>query len=403
LASKEGFGCLACNDERCMGYCDPFRFYFADLRSVLQLVPKISAETNVSDTLIRLLIKYIALRKGENSKLRELLDKVFELDGRDNCSEKKDVLVAEKLLAVLPSSHKTYITKDKLQQLVRVFLINALPVPHINGLGLYPIVVLADHSCKENCYYECIGEKLVLTALTPIGKDQGLTLNFLKSYLPRARRQLEIRSVYQYPCSCELCNVDSLKDETRSFVCKKCTYVSEEECGIVSPKGNGTNLSDWTCHKCGESPKQDVYQEYLKLEETTKDADIVTLKVGDLIKGRMFHPHHFLIYRALEQRVLLLSNIRPATCEKFLNWILTANARVLSTPNHPDRANFYDLLAQIKKMNGDGRGCKEAFSEAATIREKISSKNSLQLALAKQKTVNPEKSEVSLWYPVKDL
>jgi len=315
--------------------------------------------------------------------------------------KKKDVLVAEKLYPILPNSHKNYITKEKLQHLVRIVLINALPVPHINGVGLYPIVVLLDHSCKENCYYECIGEKLIVTALTPINKDQGLTINFLKTYLPKARRQAEIKSLYHYPCNCELCQAD-VKDETRAFVCKKCTFTVEEESGIVCPKGLGTNATDWTCNKCGESPKQDVFQEYIKLEESTKDADPVTLKVNDLIKGRMFHHFHYIIYRALEYRVNLLFTIRPASCEKFLIWILAANSRVL-IPYHPERAKILDLLAQVRKLNGDGKGSAKAYSDVVAIREKFSSKNSLELAFAKQKSVNSEKIEVTIWYPIKDL
>jgi len=316
--------------------------------------------------------------------------------------KKKDVLVAEKLYSILPNTHKSYITKEKLQLLVRICLINALPVPHISGLGLYPIVVLLDHGCKENCHYECVGERLILTAITPIVKDQGLTLNFLKSYLPKARRQQEIKALYQYSCNCDLCLSVDAKDETRAFVCKKCPYTSEDDCGIVCPKGLGNNATDWSCQKCGEAPKNDIFNEYIKLEESTKDSDPVTLKVNDLIKGKIFHPYHYIIYRALEQRVNLLFNVRPASCEKFLSWILAANARVL-IPNHPERANFVDLLGQVRRLNGDGKGAAKAYDSAAIMTEKFSSKNSPQLALARQRAVNPEKVEVTLWYPIKDL
>lgn len=401
LASKEGWGCIACNSSTCMGYCDPFRFYFMDLRPVLQAVPKIAAETNVADTILRLIIKYIALRKGENAKLRELLDKVFELSTRDSLPEKRDSLVADRLYALLPKLHQGFVSKDKIQQLCRIFTTNTVYVPHINGIGLFPIVVLVDHSCKENCFYECVGEKIVVTSIGPVGKDQPLTLNFATSYMPRAYRQAEIRALLGYDCACDMCNLN-VRDETRAFICKKCTFTNEEDCGLVAPKGNGDRITDWSCSRCNEVPSKETHAEYLKLEDQTRDADPVSLKVNDLLKGRVMHPYHYVIYKALEQRVNLLTNIRPENCEKFILWLLGANVRVLP-PNHPSRADLYDTLGQVRRLNGDGKGCKEAFLEAAGIRDRICSKSSPILSLAKQKASNPEKTEINFWYPLKDI
>lgn len=399
LASKEGWGCIACNDPNCMGYCDPFRFYFADLSAVLAAVSKISIDTGVSEAIIRLLVKYVALKKTENPKLKELLEKVFELDGRDSCDNKKDLNCAEKVYNLLPKSHQNYVSKEKLQLLVRIFLVNCIVVPHLNGVGLYPIIVLVDHSCKENCHYECIGDRIILTALTPIAKDQGLTLNFINPYNPKSKRQALIKSQFQYTCGCELCVNESARDETRAFVCKKCPFVSEEECGIVCPKGFGHFPIDWSCHKCNEPPTKDLFQEYLKVEEANKDADSTLLKVTQILKPKLIHPYHHIVYKALQSRVSLLSNMRPVMCEKYISWILAANAR-FHVAAHPIRAEYFDLLGQSKNLNGDGKGCKEAFVEASNILDRICSKKSPQLALAKQKTVNPEKVEISLWYPI---
>ena len=49
---------------------------------VLAAVSKISSDTGVGCAFIRLLIKYVAFKKAENPKFKELLEKVFELDGR---------------------------------------------------------------------------------------------------------------------------------------------------------------------------------------------------------------------------------------------------------------------------------------------------------------------------------
>jgi len=68
-------------------------------------------------------------------------------------------------------------------------------------------------------------------------------------------------------------------------------------------------------------------------------------------------------------------------------------------PVHPQRAAYYDVLGQVRKMIGDIKGCKEAWQEAVNIREKCCPRGSPVLALAKQKNTNPEKVEISLWYP----
>jgi len=353
-------------------------------------------------------IKYIALRKADNPKLKELLDKVFELNSvRDSNAEKKDNSIADKILSILPSSHKSYITKDKLSLLVRILVLNSVPVNDLNGIGLFPIVVLFDHSCKENCSMEAFGGRLVVTTIAHVSSGQPVTLNFLpKPYFPKQARLAQIKALYQSKCTCEMCFNEGFRDDTRSFVCRKCPYNGEDDCGVVCPKGLGEKVIDWVCHKCGDVPSNDVVQEFVKIEEETKDEDPIKLRVNDLLKGRVIHQHHYIIYRALELRVALLLKIRPTLCEKYINWILAGCAKVRTTPYniyHPERAYYYDLLAQTRRTLENLKGCREAFLEASIIREKTSSKFSPTFALAKQKAVNPEKVEVNYWHPMKDM
>jgi hypothetical protein len=278
--------------------------------------------------------------------------------------------------------------------------LNTIRLPHIKGVGLFPGIVMADHSCKANCVVETFGTKAVLTTLYPIPKDEKLTLNYLESsYLPRAARQELIRSLYNYSCVCSLC-LPGQRDETRAFICKKCNYVSETDCGIIAPKGHGDNLQDWVCDKCGTGPTEDGLQEYRNLEKSVIKMDIVTLKVADLIRGKIFHPNHYLVYRALVERVNMLLSIKPSLCEKYIATIQSANSRVL-VDYHPDRANFNDLLGQARKIIGDVKGCKEAYVTAFNMRDKFSCKTSPNLALAKQKSEqNPDKVEINYWIAV---
>lgn len=82
----------------------------------------------------------------------------------------------------------------------------------------------------------------------------------------------------------------------------------------MCPKGFGHFPIDWSCNKCNEPPTKELFQEYIKLEEANKEADSTTLKVNQILKGKLMHPFHHIIYKALEARVSLLSNMRPLVC-----------------------------------------------------------------------------------------
>jgi hypothetical protein len=57
------------------------------------------------------------------------------------------------------------------------------------------------------------------------------------------------------------------------------------------------------------------------------------------------------------------STTHDKNCEKFILWLLGANVRVLPS-NHPARADLYDTLGQVRRLNGDGKGCKEVRSDS---------------------------------------
>jgi len=406
VAPGEGWGCLGCGCSRCVGYCDPSRFYLQELRSVIQSIPKIASDFHVSEAILRLVVKYISLKKGENNaspnggKLKDLLDSVFTLNYyRDEGNTKNDNVVADKLHSLLPPSHKNFINKERLSLLLRILILNSISIPQMHGVALYPCITFMDHSCKENCRIEFDGTKVTLTPITPISKDTSLTLNFLDvRYSPRVTRQAEIKSKYNCNCICELCSQE--KDQTRVFICKKCnTNANEDECGLVCPKNDGSSPNDWSCSLCSSSPTKELHQEYLKLEENNKNIEINALPVNDLLKGKLMHPSHYILHRSLVLRANFVFKIRPMVCEKYVQLILFSVGRFMG-PIHPERSYFFDLLGQIRKLLGDRDGCKEAYTEASNIRDKISTKTSPLASLARQKAVNPEKVDITYWYPM---
>eukprot|EP01125_Pyxidicula_operculata_P020182 TRINITY_DN7410_c0_g1_i1.p1 TRINITY_DN7410_c0_g1~~TRINITY_DN7410_c0_g1_i1.p1 ORF type:complete len:447 (+),score=73.46 TRINITY_DN7410_c0_g1_i1:24-1364(+) len=388
---REGWGCIACCDRTCMGFCDSYRRLFMDLRTVIGSVSSIAKATGAQPGNIRMIIKFLALRAG--SKQQSISDSIFELKNSKETPEERDIDVktAEKLIANLPQSHKDSLSKDQIVELLGIVASNSHKISHIQGAGLFPLACMIEHSCKPNAHYETSGNKISVTATTSISQGQSISLNYLESYLPRQERMAEIKLKYNFDCTCELCD-PNVKDLTRAFVCKNC------DDGIVSPIGNGADNSSWTCEKCSKPPSSDIFKEMIDLETKLKAKTLSDFPVDEVLEGGLMHKSHYLVFRVLDHRVRLLSRIRPQMCEKLLETLLESTKRVL-TPNHPEKAVYYDMLGQVKKLLGDLQGCKEAFNEAFAIREKCCGKNAPSTLHAKQKTVNPEKVEISLWYP----
>lgn len=398
IVSSDGSGCVACNCRRCMGWCDPFRFYFQEIRPALAAVPQIASESDTSQPLIRLVLKYIALKQKTTSpKLKEVLDAVFQLTNvRDAAQQKDDGVLADKIIAALPASHKTTLKKNELATLIGVLRTNTLPAAQLRGVALWPVATMVDHSCRENAAFENIGTKLVVTAISAIPNGQPITFNYTKPFQPKSQRLAYLKSTYHFECKCDRC-LPEARDDTRAFLCQKCKTNGEEVGGMVCPKGDGSKAALWTCSKCQESPSDATFEKMLATENSFANIDPLTIKVNDLFLEKVFHPFHYIICRCLDLRVNLLLKIRPQSCESYLNHLLAATA-ANGVIHHPDRAVYYDLLAQARKLLGDVKGCKEAFTEATNIREKSSSKNSPLLILARQKSANPEKVEITLWH-----
>ena len=72
----------------------------------------------------------------------------------------------------------------------------------------------------------------------------------------------------------------------------------------------------------------------------------------------VFHQSHYIIQRTLDHRVRLLSRLRPLLCAALLEKLLQNSDRVLPK-FHPDKAVYWDMLGQVKKMLGDMQGCRE--------------------------------------------
>jgi len=403
VVSRDGWGCIACSDARCMGWCDPYRHYFVDLRPVLLGVAKLAAETNAHPNVLRLVIKFLALKKFgfQNQKLADLLSNTFDMVNlRDTPAQKKeDLIVADRLFLILPDSHKTLLGKEQVANLVGIVKTNSFEVGQMQGLGLFPGANLVTHSCVPNAVYETIGTRIYFTAILPISLGTPIMISYVNLHLPQLERKELLQATYRFDCKCKRCK-DDARDYARVFFCPNCLSkgLNPEEVGTICPSGLGNTTSEWGCSRCPDAVSDSVIKEFILLEQEVRDTDIAAVKVSDILHLKNMHPSHYLLCRALEYRVELLARIRPTSCERFILTLLNA-ANDIFPANHPKRAYYWDMLGQVRKMNGDIKGCKEAFLEAVAIREKSCPRGSPQLILAKQKSTNPEKVEISLWYP----
>jgi len=307
---------------------------------------------------VRLAIKFIALRQAtlaaRHSPSPDALDAIFELNNvRDSKEEKEqDKSTAEKILAALPASHKDVLKQEKLADLLGIIYTNGHHI-HGHGIGLFPVASMIEHSCAPNSAYEVVNDKLTVTALLKIAKGEGISLCYIRPYQPRQERIAELKNRFHFDCTCVRCSVDMFnRDLCRAFRCKKC------DDGIVTPLGFGNDLSDWKCDKCDQTPAAEVFQEMIAEETTLKLLDTLDVPVDTLLESSTLHQSHYVLYRSLEHRVKVLARLRPNIGQTWLLILLDSAKRVLPE-YHPDKAVFYDMLGQVRKLLSDLKGAKE--------------------------------------------
>jgi hypothetical protein len=307
---------------------------------------------------IRLAIKLVAMRHSpvaaSHKPTHEQMDSIFELTNiRDGKEERdQDKATADKILSHVPASHKELFKSDKLADFLGIVQTNAHHMSGM-GIGIFPVVSMVEHSCAPNSAYEVINDKLTLTAMAKINRGDSVTLCYIKPYQPRQARQAELKSHYHFDCSCPMCSFDLFnRDLSRAFNCRKC------DDGIVSPINAGLEITDWKCEKCEQVPAPEVFQEMMAEENTIRLLDPFDVPVDTLLEQSSMYKTHYLIYRSLERRVKVLARLRPNLAQTWLLVLLEGAKRVLAE-FHPDKALFYDLLGQVRKLLGDLKGAKE--------------------------------------------
>ena len=73
------------------------------------------------------------------------------------------------------------------------------------GLGLYPLVALANHECDPSAVWSFEGEQIVLRAVRTLRPGEAVTDAYVLPREPPASRQQKLRESYRFDCACARC------------------------------------------------------------------------------------------------------------------------------------------------------------------------------------------------------
>jgi hypothetical protein len=94
------------------------------------------------------------------------------------------------------------------------------------GLGLYPLVALANHACDAAAVWAFEGEQLVLRATRALHPSDEVSDSYLLPRLPVGRRRQKLRESYRFECGCARCereasDADALEAAAAEFSASK--------------------------------------------------------------------------------------------------------------------------------------------------------------------------------------
>ncbi|CAO1606283.1 SET and MYND domain-containing protein 3 [Xanthoria calcicola] len=95
------------------------------------------------------------------------------------------------------------------QSMMARSLVNSMTVTDGTGstLGtcLSTAAALLNHSCNPSCVFIFSGASLSIRSLRPIPANAELTISYTDITKPSHRRQVDLRSMYYFKCTCEYC------------------------------------------------------------------------------------------------------------------------------------------------------------------------------------------------------
>lgn len=161
------------------------------------------------------IMRMVVLKKTNPEQWR----RVMQLDG--TCNNSEVLLDAKKWMPFLLKAFRIIIPDLTLEDVTKTFLLAYVnswgfhipgPDPNskgvINGVGLYYIGSMCNHSCDPNAAFvaSCVNYEKELVAMKPIRAGDEITCAYINCEGNRRERQKELTFGWNFVCTCDRCN-----------------------------------------------------------------------------------------------------------------------------------------------------------------------------------------------------
>ncbi|XP_077986964.1 histone-lysine N-methyltransferase SMYD3-like [Glandiceps talaboti] len=139
-----------------------------------------------------------------------------------------------------------------------------------SGVGIYNGVALLNHSCDPNCVAVFRGTDIYIRSIKKINPGEEITICYIEVFTTTARRRRELKEMYYFDCTCEVC--ENLEKDRL----KRSARCSTPNCSEpVLPDDEGGLLPCKSCEKQSSKTHATKYCEAMKsiLENMTKIQD----------------------------------------------------------------------------------------------------------------------------------
>lgn len=316
----------------------------------------------------RCILKCLALVERDANALQEVLQLT--------CANYDEMLeVATKLRAHAAAIFPNGFTDAQMATLIGVLNTNSHELENLGGSGLFLSACRMEHNCMPNCSFTTYGSELWMTAIQPIAPGDAMSIDYGNFfYRPTEERISSLVESYGFLCTCNACRVNP--DVCRSFRCPAGCV------GVVWPYPKPMNQDatqqtlefEWKCNGCGKICSEEESDAFEDAEQNLLDEGFPESveEVDALIQQGVFHPHHYLLFWALDTigcDAVAQNSFQPRDGHHLASiWerIITSMNAVVPYAHH-EKTIYYDNLAQVQIVLGDRTRAYEAYKQAYEI------------------------------------
>ncbi|KAK5578095.1 hypothetical protein RB653_003048 [Dictyostelium firmibasis] len=124
---------------------------------------------------------------------------------------------------------------------------NCITIPRCeaSSIGLYPLMLFFNHSCKPNISIINNRKELLIITNKDIEKDEELFINYSPAICYRNERIDNLKQCFFFDCKCTLClNEEKIKSKDLYITCTKCNG------GRINQEVDNNNEEILKCYQC---------------------------------------------------------------------------------------------------------------------------------------------------------